>query len=76
MVSLHQEKKKGYELESLRIRSLLGQDMRVIAIPIGHPTKLKVSDGIIRLENDEEIFWVKKQPGLFDEGIIILGNGA
>lgn len=76
MVYMHQEKKKGYELESLRIRSLLGRDMRVIAIPLGRPTKLTVSDGIIRLENDEEIFWVKKQPGLYDEGIIVLGDGG
>lgn len=75
MVFMHQEKKKGYELKSLRFRLLQGRDIRIIVIAPGHSTKLKVDDRRIYLENDEEIFWVNKQPGLFDEGIIILGDG-
>jgi len=74
MVFMHREKKKGYEFESLRIRPLLGRDMRVIQIPPNKPTRLRVDDILIGLENDEEIFCVKKQPGLYDEGIIITGN--
>jgi len=75
MVFMHQEKKKGYELKSCRIRSLLGRDMRIIAIPYNVTTKLHVTPKVIELENNEEIFKVNKQSGLFDEGIIITGDG-
>lgn len=75
MVAIHHEKKKGYEEEGLRIKPLLGRDKRIITIPIGCQTKLTVDADIIRLENDGELFWIKKQRGLYDEGIIITGDG-
>jgi len=74
MVFIHQEKKKGHELESCRFKSLLGRDKRIIQIPLGKPTHLFVDLEQIEMENDEEIFKVNKQPGLFDEGVIILGD--
>jgi hypothetical protein len=71
---MHQKKKKDHELESLRIRPLLGRDKRIIQIPLGRPTRLFVDSEYLEMENDQEILKVRKQPGLFDEGIIIMGD--
>ena len=74
MVYMHLEKKKGYEFESLHIRPLLGRGERIIAIPCGMRTSVLVDADRIELENDEKRFQVEKQPGLYDEGIIITGD--
>jgi len=75
MVFMHREKKEGHEFESLRIRPLLGRDMRIISIPCGMRTTIQVNPTYIKIENDEEKFLVEKQAGLYDEGIIITGDG-
>jgi len=74
MVYMHREKKKGHEFESLRIRPLLGRGKRIISVPCGVWTTVLVKTDYVGVENNEERFWVKKQPGLFDEGVIITGN--
>jgi len=76
MVYIHQEKKKGHELKSLRIRLLLGRDKRIIQIPSDKPPQVFVGLKWIGIENGEEVLIINKQPGLFDEGIIIMGDGA
>ncbi len=74
MVYMHQQKKRGYEDKALRIRAIMGRGKRIIQVPLSKSTKVKVSPEFIRMENCEETFEVNKQPGLFDEGIIITGE--
>ncbi len=74
MTAMCREKKKGCEHKALRIRPLLGRAMRIVEIPLDKWHKVKVNSECISIENDEETFEINKQPGLFDEGIIITGD--
>ena len=74
MAYMHRKKKKGFEFESLRIRPLAGKDKRIIQVPLVKDHSVLVGMGVIMIDNNEEEFIVLKQPGFFDEGIIITGT--
>lgn len=75
MTYMTREKKEGHEFEALRIRPLLGRGKRIIQIPPNKPHQVFVGVAWIEIENEVKLFEVSIQPGLFDEGIIIVGEG-
>ncbi len=74
MVYMTREKKKEHEFEALRIRPCLGRGKRIIQIPLNKSHNVFVGAAWIRINNNEEMLEIRKYPGLFDEGIIIMGN--